>query len=134
VIFSLAILNLNIYGSFIKGEQLEAIFLDIKSAYNVCPPILLNMINVLRISLGYKIFFKKLLNYRSIEIYESGVDQAMRSLYKGLLQDSVLSPLLFNFYVKDILINIPYNCKVVQFADNIVIFCQNKFVEKICKV
>jgi len=56
----------------------------------------------------------------------------MRSLYKGLPQDSVLNPLLFNLYVKDILKNIPYNCKVVQFADDIVIFCQDKSLNKIC--
>jgi len=42
-----------------------------------------------------------------------------------------LNPLLFNFYVKDILLNISYNCKLVQFADNIVVFCQNKSFETI---
>jgi len=39
----LAILNLEIYNSFIKGEYVGAIFLDIKSAYdNVSPSILFN--------------------------------------------------------------------------------------------
>jgi len=57
-----AILNLKIYNSFIKGEYVGAILLDIKSAYdNVYPPILFNMINDLKIPLGYKLFLKEIL-------------------------------------------------------------------------
>jgi len=123
----LAILNLNIYNSFIKGELLGAIFLDIKSAYdNVSPTILFKFIeiwiNSLKIPWGYKRFLRELLSDRSIEIYESGIFQGTRVIYKGLPQGSVLSPLLFNLYVKDILLKVPHNCKVIQFADDIVIY------------
>jgi len=70
----LAILNLDIYNSFTKGELLGAIILDIKSAYdNVSPTILFKMINSLKISWGYKRFIKELLGNRDIEIYESGI-------------------------------------------------------------
>jgi len=58
----------------------------------------------------------------------------MRSVFKSLPQGSVLNPLFFNLYVKDILKIVPYNCRMVQFADDIVIFCQNKFSEKICSI
>jgi len=44
----LAILNLEIYNSFIKGEYVGAIFFDIKPAYDVYPPILFNIINDLK--------------------------------------------------------------------------------------
>jgi len=41
-----AILNLEIYNSFVRGEKVGAILLDIKSAYdNVYPPILFRMLN-----------------------------------------------------------------------------------------
>jgi len=33
--------------------------------------------------------------------------------------------------VKDTLLNVPHNCKIVQFVDDIVIFCQNKYSEEI---
>jgi len=123
----LAILNLDIYNSSIKGELLGAIFLDIKSAYdNVSPTILFKMINSLKIPWGYKRFLRELLGDRSIEIYESGIFQGTRNIYRGLPQGSVLSPLLFNLYVKDILLKVPHNCKVIQFADDIVIYCQSR--------
>jgi len=131
----LAILNLDIYNSFIKGEWelLGAIFLDIKSAYdNVSPAILFGIINSLKIPWGYKRFLRELLGVRSIEIYESSLFQGLRSTYKGLPQGSVLSPLLFNLYIKDILSKVLHNYKVIQFADDIVIYCHSKSPDIIC--
>jgi len=115
----LAILNLEIYNSFIKSEYVGAIFLDIKSAYNVYPPILFNIINDLKISLDSKFSLKKLLDFRIIDIYESSSYQGTRSLFKDLPQGSVLSPFIVYLYVRDILQNIPCNCKVIQFTDDI---------------
>jgi len=83
------------------------------------------MINSLKIPWGYKKFLRELLRDKSIEIYESDIYQGTRYIYKGLPQGSVLSPLLFNLYVKDILLKVPHNCKVIQFAD-IVIYCQSR--------
>jgi len=129
----LTILNLDIYNAFIKGEMLGAIFLDIKSAYdNVSPEILFGIINSLKIPWGYKRFLRNLLGARSVEIYESGQFRGLRSIYRGLSQGSVLSPLLFNLYVKDILFKIPHNCNVIQFADDIVVYCQNRSPDEIC--
>jgi len=42
-----------------------------------------------------------------------------------------LSPLLFNLYMKDILFRVSHNCKVIQFADDIVIYCQSKSSDNI---
>jgi len=79
--------------------------LDIRAAYNnVIPSILLDIINNLKIPLGYKKFIGNILNYRYIEIYESGFLQGNRTLFRGLPQGSVLSPLLFNLYIKDIIL------------------------------
>jgi len=43
----------------------------------------------------------------------------------------VLSPLLFNLYIKDIINLVPYNCKVIQFADDIAVLCQDKDVNRV---
>jgi len=118
----LALTNLEIYKAFIMDDWLGTLFLDLKAAYdNVDPSILFNIINNLRIPIGYKIFIKNLLNYRFIDIYESSLYQGTRMLFKGLPQRSVLSPLFFNLYIKDIVKLVPYNCKIIQIADDIVI-------------
>jgi len=76
------------------SDKFITLFLDIKSAYDNNPPILFDVINSLRIPVGYKIFIRNLLNYRIVDIYELGKFQRFKTLYKGLPQGSV-SPLLF---------------------------------------
>jgi len=126
----ISLINLEIHKSFMAGEKLGAIFLDIKAAYdNVIPSIMFDIINSLKIPYGYKKFIKDLLVYRCVDIFESGIYRGRRSLYKGLPQGSVLSPLLFNLYVKDVNKAVPYNCNIIQFADDIVILCRDKVVD-----
>jgi len=62
-----------------------------------------------------------------VDIYESDKFQGTRT-YKGLC---LLSSLLLNLHVKDILKYIPYNCKIIQFADDVMILCQDKSKDKI---
>jgi len=95
---------------------------------------LFNIVNNLKIPTGYKKFIKNLLEFREIAIYESGNFQGVRSLYKGLPQGSILSPLLFNLYIKDVIQVIPFNCKLIQFADDIAILYQDKSLVKIYEV
>jgi len=128
----LAIINLEINKTYLSKVKMGTLFLDIKAAYdNVDPAILFNTINNLKIPLGYKKFIKNLLEFREIDIFESGNFQGQRSLYKGLPQGSVLSPLLFNLYIKDVIQVIPRNCKLIQFADDIAIFYQDSSLERI---
>ncbi|XP_036142157.1 uncharacterized protein LOC118645386 [Monomorium pharaonis] len=68
---------------------------------------------------------------RYASFYESGVWYENRILNKGLPQGSILSPFLFNLYVKDILWNIPYNCQTLQFADDIAVVCSDFDTERI---
>jgi len=48
------------------------------------PSLLFDIVNNLKIPIGYKKFIKNLLNFRFIDIYESGKFQGSRTLYKGL--------------------------------------------------
>jgi len=43
----------------------------------------------------------------------------------------LFKPLLFNLYIKDIIKIIPYNCKLIQFADDIAILCQDKDINRV---
>jgi len=128
----LSLINLEIYKSFLSRERLGALFLDIRAAYdNVIPSILLETIDNLKIPIGYKKFIGNILNLRHIEIYESGFLQGKRTLYRGLPQGSVLSPILFSLYIRDIIYVVPYNCKIIQFADDIAILCRDSAVDRI---
>ena len=58
-----------------------------------------------------------------------------------MLQGTVLGPLLFNLYINDLFKNIPSNCKIVQYADDTLLFTENKDLkhcfqnlEKSCKL
>lgn len=117
------ILNTDIYKSFIKGQVLGAVFLDIEGAYdNVDLYKLFQIINQFKIPPGYKSFLRNFLGPRTVNFYENGILYDKRVVYKGLPQRSVLSPLLFNVYVKDILLHVPYSCTSIQFADEFVIW------------
>jgi len=100
----ITLINSEIYRGFLYGSLVGSLFLNIKTiSDNVNPFILFNIINSLKIPLGYKMFIKTLLEYRIVNIYESGIFQGTRILHISLPQGSIFSPLLFNLYVKDIL-------------------------------
>jgi len=126
------LLLLEIYRGFITHNPVGALFLDIKGAYdNVISCILFDTINNLKIPSHYKNFIRNLIAYRQVNFYEKGFYHGSRILYRGLPQGSSLSPILFNLYIKDILKHIPYDCKTIQFADDIVITCSYKDINKI---
>jgi len=84
----------------------------------------------MKIPVQYKRFIGNLLSFRNVKFYESGRLVGSRSLFDGLPQGSSLSPLLFNLYIKDILSFVPYDCKTVQFSDDIVIMCSYRDLDK----
>lgn len=51
--------------------------------------------------------------------------------YKGIPQGSVLSPLLFNLYINKLNKQITHNCRVLQFADDTVLYTRGDKIEEI---
>jgi len=90
------------------------------------PCILFDTINNLKIPIQFKNFIRNLVNCRYVNFYEEDIPYGSRTTYKGLPQGSTLSPILFNLYIKDILKYVPYDCKTIRFADDIVIICSYK--------
>ena len=47
------------------------------------------------------------------------------TLEQGVLQGTVLGPLIFNPYINDLNKKIDKTCKIVQYADDTLLFCEN---------
>lgn len=106
------------------------LFFDIKAVYdNISPKIFFDKINDLRIPVEYKSFVKNFLEPRLTSLFESGIYKGTKLIQKGVLQGSVLSSMLFNIYVADILKFVLHNCKVIQFADDIAILISDSNIE-----
>ena len=106
-----------------------AAFLDINSAFdNVQRQILLQQLDQLGISGNITHFISNMMYERQAQFIGSlNLEKNHHSynIYKGLPQGGVLSPLLFNLYVRNIMDNIPCEIMITQYADDIALIAQN---------
>ncbi|KAL7296758.1 hypothetical protein TKK_0010168 [Trichogramma kaykai] len=119
---NLNILVSDIQKNFYTKDTVSALFLDIKGAFdNVVPDILID--DLIELNLPKKIisFIKNVIYERKVtfctltEIVEKKVD-------KGLPQGSVLSPILYSIYARNVDRNLNNSVSMLQFADDIVIY------------
>ena len=54
----------------------------------------------------------------------------MIALEQGVPQNTVLDPLIFNLYISDLNKQIDKTCKIVQYADDKLLFCENNEPQK----
>ena len=56
------------------------------------------------------------------------------SLHEGVLQGTVFGLLIFNLYINDLSKQLTNSCNVVQYADEIILFCEDKSINTSLKV
>ena len=114
-----------------KGELVGALFVDLSKAFD---------------TLSHAIMSKKLQSYgiRGIALQwftsylfdrkqfceVDGVRSSRESIVHGVTQGSILGPILFLLYFNDFGDCLKH-CRMIQFADDTVLYCSNKTIEKI---
>ena len=117
---NLAVLALVIDNAFKCKKQVLTSFLDVSGAFNnVLLDILIDKLAKIGITAKFLKFIKFLLYERFI--YTNNNMENPRSVFKGMAQGGVLSPLLYLLYVVDIERGLPKTHKLLQFADDIAI-------------
>ena len=118
---NLTVLTLEIDNAFKNKSQVLTAFLDVSGAFNnVLPDILLKKLAKIGVSTKFLKFIKSLIHERFIYTSDNMINP--RTVYKGVAQGGVLSPLLYLIYVADIEEGLSSSNKLLQFADDIAIY------------
>lgn len=125
---SLSVFVTDIRLAFSRKESVVATFLDVNSAYDsVILPILNTKLQSVNVPSTLSNFILNMLYGRSVKL--DNYDE-IRYVWKGLPQGSVISPLLYNIYTYDLDSNIDSPVKVLQYADDLLIYCADSSIDK----
>lgn len=120
---SLSILTSDIRLALSRNQHLVGVFLDITSAYdNVQLPLLRQKMQELSIPRKMIHVICNLFMERSICVRSENYMLPPRTVWKGLPQGSVLSPILYSLYTSDLDRTVDSFCDILQYADDIVLY------------
>lgn len=129
---SISILTTDIRIAFSSNAFVVAAFLDISAAYdNVVISILKRKLLDLKVPVILVKFIINVLSERIISLV-SHDSKISRTVYKGLPQGSVLSPLLYNIYVCDLESSLNNSVNILQYADDLLLYSINEHLENAC--
>jgi len=112
-----------IHWGFMRGLPTVAAFLDVTGAFdNVIPSILIDDLRNVGIPAKTCKFVENLLAERKIYSINNGILQPPLISHKGTPQGSILSPILFNIYLRGISSALHQDTQILQYADDIVLF------------
>lgn len=124
-----SLLTTDVLLSFTKNESVTAAFLDISSAYdNVDLLILKQKLLAINVPIKFVNFIFNLFVGRTISIRLPGVDNSRRTVWRGVPQGSVLSPLLYDVYTRD-LDGVVSSCNILQYADDLLVYTCHKSID-----
>jgi hypothetical protein len=114
-------LHLHIVNAFDMNGNLGVLFIDIKSAFdNVLANVLIERLQTINLPRKLSAFIYNLISNRYLSFRFDTVD-VTRVVYRGVTQDSVLSPTLFALHMSCLDKNV-HDCTVPPFPDDIVIY------------
>ena len=119
---NLSILTSDVQQNFYQKEDVAALFLDVKGAYNdVIPEVLIDDLIKLGIPKKMVVFIGHLILERNV-LFCTNSEIIEKTVYKGLPQGSVLSPLLYAIYTRMLEKTIDLTSNMLQFADDISVY------------
>lgn len=127
---SISILTTDIRLAFSKNENVVGCFLDISAAYDsVLLPVL--RAKMLQLSIPARIvhYVYRLFMGRTIKIRFGSSFLPPRTLWQGIPQGSVLSPLLYSIYTYDLEQSVSPFCNILQYADDIALYSSAQTVD-----
>lgn len=111
-----------------KNTNTMAAFLDVLSAYDnvLYNPLISKLIQEECPTLIK--YIESWMSRRRVKFIVDKEETEIRNVFKGLLQGAVLSPILYDIYINNIMQNITTNIKQIQFAGDIVMYVQDNKV------
>jgi len=120
---NLMILTNRIHLAFMNKLPLITVFLDMVGAFdNVILSILVQDLRAMGFPARISKFVENLLSERLIQFVRNGELSEPRIVHKGTPQGSILSPLLFNIYLREISSRLHPDTSILQYADDIILF------------
>jgi len=124
---NLVMLTNRINSAFLNKAPTFAVFLDIAGAFdNVIPQILIQDLRGAGFPVCFYKFIQNLLFERSIFAVRNGDLLGPLIIHKDTPQGSIFSPLLFNFYLRNIENCLHKDTQILQYVNDIVLFSSNK--------
>ncbi len=127
----LAILSTDIQISFERKQQSLVGFIDITGAYDnvlidiFCEQLLDAQVPSKLVEVMWSLFWRKEMTF-----YINGKEVASSVGFKGLPQGSALSPFSYSFYTSRVDSCLPDTCSLVQYADDLAVYCANTHTER----
>lgn len=127
---NLSILTTDIRLAFTSNKSVVAAFLDINSAYdNVLLSVLRSKLEALNVPIILLNFIMNILYERHLTLPLSNESEVRRTVWRGLPQGSVLSPLLYNIYTYDLDSALGNNVKLLQYADDLLLYSTSSCID-----
>ena len=110
-----------------------AVMLDLAKAFDsINHEILTHKLNLLGFSSSACDLITSFLDQRIQKTVVNNYESDWIELHQGVPQGTILGPLLFNLYIKDLRTNIPENCEIIQYADDTMLFTADSNLDTAC--
>ena len=109
-----------------EPDTIYSVCIDLSKAFDfVSHGILMDKLNLIGFNDdALELIFSFLLHRRQQVVLNNTVSDIIET-YQGVPQGTVLGPLLFNIYIKDITKYISEECRIIQYADDCLIYSAN---------